>query len=59
MRDIKYRAYIPYGYTSQELNDPGLFEEIQETGLGFIDIPDLIDLKNQRIKYDSDWYDKD
>ena len=59
MRDIKFRAYITYGYTSQELNDPGLFEEIQETGLGFIDTPDLIDFKNERIKYDSEWYNKD
>ena len=59
MRNLKFRAYITYGYTSQESNDPGLFEEIQETGLGFIDTPDLIDFKNQRIKYDSEWYDKD
>ena len=59
MRNLQFRAYITYGYTTQELNDSGLFEEIQETGLGFIDTPDLIDLKNQRIKYDSEWYDKD
>lgn len=58
MRNIQFRAYITYGYTSQELNDPGLFEEIQETGLGFIDTPDLIDFGNQTIKYDSEWYDK-
>ncbi|MFM1525252.1 MULTISPECIES: YopX family protein [Helcococcus] len=55
----KFRAYITYGYTSQELNDPDLFEEIQETGLGFIDAPDLIDFKNERIKYDSEWYEND
>lgn len=55
----KFRAYISYGYTSQELNDPNLLEEIQETGLGFIDIPELIDFKNGSIKYDSEWYDKD
>lgn len=59
MKNLQFRAYITYGYTTQELNDPGLFEEIQKTGLGFIDTPDLIDFKNQRIKYDSEWYDKD
>ena len=59
MREIKFRAYITYGYTTQELHDPGLLEEIQETGLGFIDTPDLIDFKNQRIKYDSEWYERD
>ena len=55
----KFRAYIKYGYTAQELNDPGLSEEIQKTGLGGIDTPDLIDFKNQAIKYNSEWYDKD
>ena len=59
MREIKFRAYITYGYTTQELNDPDMFEELQTTGLGFMDIPDLIDFENERIKYDSDWYDKD
>ena len=59
MRDIKFRAYINYGYTEKELNDPDMFEELQTTGLGFMDIPDLIDFENERIKYDSDWYDKD
>ena len=54
----KFKAYIKYGYTTQELNDPSLFEEIQNTGLGFIGIPDLIDFRNERIKYDSEWYDK-
>ena len=59
MRDIKFRAYINYGYTEKELNDPDMFEELQTTGLGFMDIPDLIDFKNERIKYDSEWYNKD
>lgn len=59
MRNLQFRVYLTYGYTAQELNDPGLSEEIQETGLGVIDTPDLIDFKNQSIKYDSEWYDKD
>lgn len=56
--NVKFRAYINYGYTEKELNDPDMFEELQTTGLGFMDIPDLIDFENKRIKYDSDWYDK-
>ena len=59
MRDTKLRAYINYGYAEKELNDPDMFEELQTTGLGFLDIPDLIDFENRRIKYDSEWYDKD
>ena len=54
-----YRAFIKYGYTEDELNNPDMTEEIKETGLGFIDTPDLIDFEKQRIKYDCDWYEKD
>lgn len=55
----KFRAYITYGYTPGDLKNADLSEEVQETGLGFIDIPDLIDFENERIKYDCDWYEND
>lgn len=55
----KFRAWITYGYTEEDLKNPDMAEEIQETGLGFMDTPDLIDLNNERIKYDCDWYDSD
>lgn len=54
-----FRAYITYNYTPEDLRNPDVLEEVKETGLGFIDMPDLIDFKNERIKYDCDWYEKD
>lgn len=59
MRNIQFKAYIKYGYTENDLSNPETIDEIKETGLGFIDIPDLIDFENERIKYDCDWYEKD
>lgn len=59
MRNIRFKAYIKYGYTEKDLSNPEMIDEIKETGLGFIGIPDLIDFENERIKYDSEWYDKD
>lgn len=56
----KFRAYITYGYTPEDfLRIPDLLEEVKETGLGFIDTPDLIDFENERVKYDCDWYEND
>lgn len=56
---IEFRAFIKYGYTKEDLNNPDMLDEIKETGLGFIDTPDIIDFKNNRIKYDSDWYEEE
>lgn len=60
MRNLQFRAFISYGHLEPDLVDTDTKDKIYETGLqGFIDTPDLIDFKYQRIKYDSDWYDKD
>lgn len=57
----KYRVWITYGYTEEDLKNPDMTDEIKETGLGFMGIPDLIDFRNYeiRVKYDCDWYDSD
>lgn len=59
MREIKFRAFIKYGIKKSDLKDPRNVSEIKDTGFGFMGTPDLIDFENNRIKYDTDWYEAD
>lgn len=51
LKDLKVRVFIYYCYYQGDEN------EILENGLGFMGTPDLVDFENQKIKYDTDWYE--
>lgn len=51
LKELKVRAFIYYCYYQGDEN------EILENGLGFMGTPDLVDFENQKIKYDTDWYE--
>ena len=52
LKELKVRVFIYYCYYQGDEN------EILENGLGFMGTPDLVDFENQKIKYDTDWYEK-
>lgn len=58
LKKLKARAFIYYGITKEILKDDYETKRIIESGLGFLEIPDLIDLNNNRVKVDCNWYDE-
>lgn len=59
LKKLKARAFIYYGITKEILKDDYETKRIIESGLGFLEIPDLVDFENQKIKFDTDWYEND
>lgn len=51
LKELKVRVFIYYCYYQEDKND------ILENGLGFMETPDLVNFENQKIKFDTDWYE--
>lgn len=58
LKKLKARAFIYYGITKEILKNNHETKKIIQSGLGFLEIPDLIDLNNNRVKVDCNWYDE-
>ena len=56
-KKLKARAFIYYGITKEILKNDYETKRIIESGLGFLETPDLVDFENQKIKFDTDWYE--
>lgn len=56
-KKLKARAFIYYGITKEILKDDYETKRIIESGLGFLETPNLVDFENQKIKFDTDWYE--
>lgn len=59
LKKLKARAFIYYGITKEILKDDYETKRIIQNGLGFFEIPDLIDLNNIRVKIDCNWYNEE
>lgn len=51
LKELKVKVFIYYCYYQEDKND------ILENGLGFMETPDLVNFENQKIKFDTDWYE--
>lgn len=58
LKKLKARAFIYYGIIKEILKNNHETKKIIQSGLGFLEIPDLIDLNNNRVKVDCNWYDE-
>ena len=56
-KKLKARAFIYYGITKEILKDDYETKRIIESGLGFLETPNLVDFENQKINFDTDWYE--
>ena len=59
LKKLKVRAFMYYGITKEILKDDYETKRIIQNGLGFFEIPDLIDLNNIRVKIDCNWYNEE
>lgn len=58
LKKLKARAFIYYEITKEILKNDYETKRIIQSGLGFLETPDLIDLNNIRVKLDCNWYDE-
>ena len=58
LKKLKARAFIYYGITKEILKNDYETKGIIQSELGFLEIPDLIDLNNIKIKVVCNWYDE-
>ena len=59
LKKLKVRAFMYYGITKEILKNDYETKRIIQNGLGFFEIPDLIDLNNIRVKIDCNWYNEE